>query len=119
MNLQRWLQSGSRRSFVLLTLLATANLAHAQTPPPAPAPAPAAAPAADETPPIKQEDLEQILAPIALYPDSLLAQIFMGATYPLEIVEADRWAKAHTNLKGDDLAKELEKQSWDPSVRSL
>src|SRR5499433_4026216 len=67
----------------------------------------------------KQEELDQLLAPIALYPDDLLSQIFMASTYPLEVVEASRWAKQHQNLKGDALAQVLEKQDWDPSVRSL
>ena len=68
---------------------------------------------------LKLEEVEQILAPIALYPDSLLSQIFMASTYPLEVVEASRWAKQNQNLKGDALAQALEKQDWDPSVRSL
>src|SRR5262245_24624167 len=80
--------------------------------------APDAAPA-DAKPPMKQEELEGILAPIALYPDSLLSQVLMASTYPLEIVEADRWVKANAQLKGDALAKELEKQTWDASVKSL
>ncbi len=67
----------------------------------------------------KQEELDQILAPIALYPDSLLAQIFMASTYPLEVVQADRWAKQNTSLKGNTLTAALEKQPWDPSVKSL
>lgn len=67
----------------------------------------------------KSEELEQMLAPVALYPDSLLVQVLMASTYPLELVQADRWAKKNKNLKGDALAKELEKQSWDPSVKSL
>jgi hypothetical protein len=67
----------------------------------------------------KAEELEQILAPIALYPDSLLTQIMMGSTYPLEIVQADRWAKQNKDMKGDTLAKALEAQPWDPSVKSL
>src|SRR5215813_12573606 len=67
----------------------------------------------------KQEELDQLLAPIALYPDDLLSQIFMASTYPLEVVEASRWAKQNQNLKGDALAQALEKQDWDPSVRSL
>ena len=71
-------------------------------------------------PPVfKQEELDQMLAPIALYPDSLLAQIFMASTYPLEVVQADRWAKQNTTLKGDGLTAALEKQPWDPSVKSL
>jgi len=68
---------------------------------------------------IKPEEIEQLVAPIALYPDSLLSQIFMASTYPLEVVEASRWAKQNQNLKGDPLAQALEKQDWDPSVRSL
>jgi uncharacterized membrane protein YgcG len=72
-----------------------------------------------EQPGYKQEELDQILAPIALYPDSLLAQILMASTYPLEVVQADRWAKQNTSLKGDALTAALEKQPWDPSVKSL
>jgi hypothetical protein len=63
--------------------------------------------------------LEQIVAPIALYPDALLAQIFMASTYPLEIVQAARWSKEHPQVKGDAVAKEMEKQPWDASVKSL
>ena len=70
-------------------------------------------------PAFKQEELEAILAPIALYPDELLAQVFIGSTYPLEIVEADRFVKASPNLKGDQLTKTLESKNWDPSVKSL
>ena len=66
-----------------------------------------------------QEELEQVLAPIALHPDSLVSQILMASTYPLEVVQADRWVKQNTNLKGDALTAALEKQTWDPSVRSL
>lgn len=69
--------------------------------------------------PLRQEELDQLLAPIALYPDSLLAQIFMAATYPLEVVEAERWAKQNSGLKGDALTKALESRNWDPSVKSL
>ena len=69
--------------------------------------------------PFKQEELDQLLAPIALYPDSLMAQILMASTYPLEVVEAGRWAKKNKDLKGDALAAALEKQDWDPSVKSL
>ncbi len=67
----------------------------------------------------RQEELDQMLAPIALYPDPLLTQMLMASTYPLEIVQADRWAERHKDLKGDALAKALEKQPWDPSVKSL
>lgn len=74
---------------------------------------------AAKTAAVKQEELDQLLAPIALYPDSLVAQILMASTYPLEIVHADRFAKQNKNLKGDALTKALETQTWDPSVKSL
>jgi len=67
----------------------------------------------------KQEELNQMLAPIALYPDSLLTQILMASTYPLEVVQADRWVKKNKDMKGDAFEKALEAQSWDPSVKSL
>jgi len=72
-----------------------------------------------KAPTFKPEELEQIVAPIALYPDAVLAQVFMASTYPLEIVQAARWSKEHPDVKGDALEKEMEKQSWDPSVKSL
>jgi hypothetical protein len=67
----------------------------------------------------KQEELDQMLAPIALYPDDLLTQMLMASTYPLEIALAARWAKENKALKGDQLTAALEKQDWDPSVKSL
>ncbi len=66
-----------------------------------------------------QEELDQMLAPIALYPDSLLAQILVASTYPLEVVEADRWVKRNKNLKGDQLNDALDKTNWDLSVKAL
>ena len=68
--------------------------------------APAPSPAAEILSIFKAEQLDQLLAPIALYPDALLAQILMAATYPLEVVKADRWLQdpAHANLQGDQLA---------------
>ncbi|HAM50297.1 MAG TPA: DUF3300 domain-containing protein [Nitrospiraceae bacterium] len=81
---------------------------------------PSRAAAQEEAKPVfSQGELEQVLAPIALYPDSLLAQILMASTYPLEVVQADRWANQNKDLKGDALAAALEKQQWDPSVKSL
>ena len=67
----------------------------------------------------KQEELDQMLAHVALYPDDLLSQILMASTYPLEIVQADRWTKQNKNLKGDALTQALEKEDWDASVKSL
>jgi hypothetical protein len=70
-------------------------------------------------PVFRQEELAQMLAPIALYPDPLLVQMLMAATYPLEVVEAARWINANQNMKGDQLASALEQKGWDPSVKSL
>jgi len=66
-----------------------------------------------------QGQLEQILAPVALYPDEVLAQILIAATYPIEVVQADRWVKQNSGLKGNALTSALEQQPWDPSVKSL
>src|SRR6266853_2914070 len=71
--------------------------------------------AAQQTP----EQLQQLVAPIALYPDALVAQILAAATYPDQIVEADRWVQQHTELKGQQLGQEVDKQPWDPSVKAL
>ena len=83
----------------------------------------AAARAADiapaDKPAFKPEELEQMLAPIALYPDDVLSQMLMASTYPLEVVQADRWVKQNKDLKSDALTKALEAQSWDASVKSL
>lgn len=69
--------------------------------------------------PFKPEEIEALVAPIALYPDSVLSQVLMASTYPLEIVHAARWVKANPKLKGDDAVKAVEKQPWDVSVKSL
>ena len=63
--------------------------------------------------------LDQLVAPIALYPDSLLAQVLIASTYPLEVVQADRFAKSNKGLKGDKLQAALGKQDWDASVKAL
>src|ERR1700736_3090121 len=65
------------------------------------------------------EQLQQLVAPIALYPDALVAQILAAATYPDQVVEAEKWMEQHTNLKGEELGKEVDKQPWDPSVKAL
>jgi len=65
------------------------------------------------------EQLAQMLAPIALYPDALLSQVLMASTYPLEVIEADRWVKKNERLKGDSLDDSLLDKDWDPSVKSL
>jgi hypothetical protein len=83
---------------------------------PAPAPPAQAAP----VPPLFTSDrLEQMAAPIALYPDALVAQILMASTYPLEIVEAARWVEKNPELKGAALEEALKQNEWDPSVKAL
>jgi hypothetical protein len=79
-----------------------------------------AAPVADDDR-LSQPQLEQLLAPIALFPDELLMQVLMAATYPLEVVSAQRWLRQGQNaaLAGDALATALQAQPWDPSVKSL
>jgi hypothetical protein len=77
--------------------------------------------AQDTMPQINAAELDQVLAPIALYPDSLLTQILMASTFPLEIVEADRWLQepGHAALKSAALAGAIEQLGWDPSVKAL
>jgi len=62
------------------------------------------------------EQLQQLVAPIALYPDSLVAQILTAATYPQRVVAAEKFMQNQKSLTGDSLAREVDKQSWDPSV---
>ncbi|HKW53265.1 MAG TPA: DUF3300 domain-containing protein, partial [Stellaceae bacterium] len=84
-------------------------------------PAESDAPQAPPQPVFRTEEIDQMVAPIALYPDQLLAQVLMAATYPLEIVQAQRWVAEPGNAKltGDQLAAALEPLTWDPSVKSL
>jgi len=70
-------------------------------------------------PQFSQQELDQMLAPIALYPDALLSQVLMAATYPLEVVQAARWSRANPDLKGDQAVKAAQQNNWDPSVISL
>jgi hypothetical protein len=72
-----------------------------------------------QTAELSPEQMQQLVAPMALYPDSLVAQILAAATYPEQIVEAERWIQQQTELKGAELAKEVDKQPWDPSVKAL
>jgi len=83
--------------------------------PPAPLRVPPAPPYMQLTP----EELQQLVAPIALYPDSLVAQILAASTFPEQVVDADRWVQSHPDLKGDALAQAVDQQPWDPSVKAL
>jgi hypothetical protein len=64
-------------------------------------------------------ELEQMLAPIALYPDALLSQVLMAATYPIEVEEAARWSRSNPGLQGEDAVRAVQNEDWDPSVKSL
>ncbi len=98
-------KSAVRLSFLLIALLALPLAAHGQ----------------ESSPPLEAAQIDQMVAPIALYPDTLVAQILMAATYPLEVVEASRWLQEPQNaqLQGDYLTNALELQDWDPSVKAL
>src|ERR1700721_2532808 len=77
--------------------------------------APQAPPYTQQTP----DQLQQLVAPIALYPDSLVAQILAASTFPEQVVEADRWLQANPDMKGDALGQAVDPQPWDPSVKAL
>ncbi len=104
--MRRWNEWFVRASCAWLAalMLATAGV-RAQDPPAAPT--------------FKPEEIEALVAPIALYPDSLLSQVLMASTYPLEIVYATRWLKANPKVKGEAAIKAVESQPWDVSVKSL
>ncbi len=74
---------------------------------------------AQDRPAFSQQELDQMLAPIALYPDPLLSQVLMASTYPLEVVQAARWSRSRSGLKGEEAVKAVEPMDWDPSVKSL
>jgi hypothetical protein len=95
-----------------LVLAGVANGFASQSVTPASQPAPQAV---QQSP----DQLRELVAPIALYPDPLVGQILAAATYPTEVLEANQWMQQHQGLKGDALAKEVDKQSWDPSIKAL
>jgi uncharacterized membrane protein YgcG len=97
-----------------LLCVALAMPSPAQQPQSSSVPAPSA-----ETKTFSPAEVDQLVAPIALYPDALLAQVLMASTYPIEVVYADRWITANPRLKGTALEEALQSQSWDPAVKSL
>jgi hypothetical protein len=113
-----------RRSTVLsiaIAALLSAGASFAQEASP-PADAGSATPAVAANPTdqlLSEGELEQLVASIALYPDDLLSTVLMASTYPLEVVEADRWVRSNSSLKGDALKAAVEKQPWDETVKSL
>ena len=106
----------TKKTIVLVLAATLSPLAvtplRAQNPPP-----PNEAPARQRA--FSQAELDQMLAPIALYPDALLSQVLMASTYPIEVVEAARWTRANPGLQGDAAVRAVENQDWDPSVKSL
>jgi len=95
-------------------------LAQGPPPPPPPPGGPPPPEAGAPAPPtFTKEELEQLVAPIALYPDALLAQVLMASTYPLQVVHAARWVKANPNVTGANLEAAMQQQPWDPSVKGL
>lgn len=113
-----------RLCYAVSILLACASCSR-ESPEPAkpPATVPATAPAAPAQAATQkvfgQEELDQMVAPIALYPDPLLTQVLMAATYPGNVADAVSWAKAHPDATGDAAVKQVADQPWDPSVQSL
>ncbi len=110
----------SKMCWLLFGLLLLVNpVALAQTPQPAP-PGPQQSAASSETDEkLTEAQLDSLVSPIALYPDTLLSQVLIASTYPLEVIEADRWLKGNKSLKGDALKSAVEKQKWDESLKSL
>src|SRR5882724_753546 len=74
---------------------------------------------AKESAKIPHEQLDSLVAPIALYPDPLLAQVLAASTYPLEIIQLQQWLALHKDLKDQALASAVEKEDWDPSVQAM
>ena len=98
-------------AFVLALMILVPVAANAQTP------ATPASTSSDQL--LKAEELDALVAPIALYPDTLLSLVLMASTYPLEVIQAERWVKENKKLKGDELKAAVDKQGWDESVKSL
>jgi hypothetical protein len=76
-------------------------------------------PAKQEGPAFRPEEIDQVVAPIALYPDSLLAQVLAASTYPLEIVQAARFVQQNKDLKGEKLMQAAKDKEWEPSVKAM
>jgi hypothetical protein len=111
---------GSALVATVCALLAAPAAAQEPTPPGStPAATAATKTAPEEGPKLTSDQLESLVAPIALYPDPLLAQVLVASTYPLDVVQAQQWLAKNSTLKGDALVKAAEQQRWDPSVQAL
>ena len=74
----------------------------------------------EQAPPkIPNDQLDSSAAPIALYPDPLLAQVLAASTYPLEVIQLQQWLGQHKDLKGDALVAAVQKEDWDPSIQAM
>ena len=100
-------------------LILFANGAGAQAPQPDNANPPPQTQSGEAQETFSQAELDQLVAPIALYPDPLLARVLMAATYPLEVIEASRWVEQNKSLQGSELKAAAERQRWDYSVKQL
>ncbi len=109
----------ARAALALIVLLAAGAVGAQGTPQAAPQPQPQDQSASPPQKLYKHEELDQMMAPVALYPDSVLSQILMACTYPADVAEAARWSAAHKDAKGDEAVKQVENEQWDPSVKSL
>src|SRR5436190_6897809 len=118
----------NRRTHRLIALVCAASLSFSpvllaqQTAPPAPSQGmtdTANAPAQEAAPKIPNDQLDSLVAPIALYPDPLLAQILAASTYPLEVIQLEQWLKRNPSLKDNALAEAVAKQPWDPSIQAM
>jgi len=114
--------------WLLVPLTIAPLTAYGQETPPPPPPdqqQQGAPPSDDQGPPpqaynaLSPEQLDQLVAPIALYPDSLVAQVLAGATYPTQVVDADRFVKSNQGVPPDQLAQMVNGQPWDPSIKAL
>src|SRR5438128_12687547 len=72
-----------------------------------------------QAPKIPNDQLDSLVAPIALYPDQLLSQTLVASTYPLEIIQLQQWLEKNKNLKDKALASAVQKQNWDPSIQAM
>ena len=104
---------------LILILLTAALPARAQNAPAGAAPPAEAAPPESPPPPLSAEQLDELVAPIALYPDALLAQVLMASAYPMDVVEADRFLQKNPKLSGDEMEQALQDKPWDMSVKTL
>ena len=106
------LSSGARGvvGAILAVLLLGAGVLLAQQAPPAPPPPDQA---------LSPDQLDDLVAPIALYPDPLLSQVLVAATYPLEVVQANQWVQKNPGISGPALTQAAQQQNWDASVQAL